>query len=119
MYEELIKRLKDRAERFDSEGWVDITIVLEQAADAIEELQQTVEHYKGCADDWYREACDCKAMIPHWISVAERLPEENVAVLTWGEQAVVLIDWHRNGEWFVADGVTHWMPLPKPPKEET
>lgn len=57
-------------------------------------------------------------VIPHWIPVTERLPEENVAVLTWGEQAVVLIDWHRNGKWFVTDGVTHWMPLPDPPKEE-
>lgn len=39
MYEELIKRLKDRAERFDYDGWVDTAIVLEQAADAIEELE--------------------------------------------------------------------------------
>lgn len=38
MYEELIKRLKDRAERFDYDGWVDTAIVLEQAANAIEEL---------------------------------------------------------------------------------
>ena len=61
MYEELIKRLKDRAERFDYDEWVDTAIVLEQAADAIEELQQTAAHYKGSADDWYQEALSYKA----------------------------------------------------------
>lgn len=36
--------------------------LMKKAADAIEELQQTVKHYKGCADDWYRDACDYKAI---------------------------------------------------------
>lgn len=42
IYEELIKQLKDRAERFDYDGWVDTAIILEQAADAIEKLNKRV-----------------------------------------------------------------------------
>lgn len=46
-YEELVKQLKDRAERFDYDGWVDTAIVLEQAADAIEELLKVASAMKG------------------------------------------------------------------------
>lgn len=61
-----------------------------------------------------------------WISVKDRLPEnvkEGLLIaLRWGE---VDIGWCEDGRWgsqFVdeyEDGeVTHWMPLPKPPKGE-
>ena len=63
----------------------------------------------------------CQSVSSSWISVEERLPEPDVPVL-----AVLNA---RNGEPFVdtvmwnickvmRDGVTHWMPLPEPPKEE-
>ena len=61
-----------------------------------------------------------------WISVDDRLPEngkEGVLIaLRWGE---VDIGWCKDGRWrseFVneyEDGeVTHWMPIPQPPKGE-
>ena len=61
-----------------------------------------------------------------WISVDDRLPEngkEDVLIaLRWGE---VDIGWCEDGRWrseFVneyEDGeVTHWMPIPQPPKGE-
>ena len=37
-YDEMVRDLRERAERFDYDGWVDTAIVLESAADAIEEL---------------------------------------------------------------------------------
>ena len=64
--------------------------------------------------------------VQEWISVTERLPEkgeESVLIaLRWGE---VDIGWCEDSRWrseFVneyEDGeVTHWMPLPEPPKGE-
>ena len=65
-------------------------------------------------------------MMQEWISVKDGLPEsgkESVLIaLQWGE---VDIGWCEDGRWrseFVneyEDGeVTHWMPLPNPPKGE-
>lgn len=39
MYDELVKRLRERAEAFDYDGWVETASDYEKAADAIEELQ--------------------------------------------------------------------------------
>ena len=67
-----------------------------------------------------------------WISVDERLPEEDTVFLTWREDytdgdAAVL--YHRSNVGFVVfntqcpdvylkagDKFTHWMPLPLPPQ---
>ena len=113
MYDELIKRLRDAAKISEglavllphSEG--DATAKLyNEAADAIEELSK-----------------------PKWIPVTERLPED-------GERALVMrfdyvtntpfydLLWFDKGEWWNRRytgnyAVTHWMPLPEPPKEET
>ena len=62
---------------------------------------------------------------PTWISVEERLPEESEDVLvfcrndniTWNTIAHrVRTLWWRSG--VPIESVTHWMPLPEPPKEE-
>ena len=64
--------------------------------------------------------------VQEWIPVKDRLPEnvkEGLLIaLRWGE---VDIGWCEDGRWgsqFVdeyEDGeVTHWMPLPRPPKGE-
>ena len=73
-----------------------------------------------------------------WISVKERLPELNQRVLVyiprWRNDCweVSFRDKDKNGEWykeFVSDccdtfdsyyndnEITHWMPLPEPPKD--
>ena len=66
--------------------------------------------------------------VQEWISVDERLPEEKVNCIVYYKQAYCDNDdyWaigicFYNGEKFQMDWsykVTHWMPLPKPPKGE-
>jgi len=54
-----------------------------------------------------------------WIPVSERLPEDGRTILTYtigGNIEVFLYDSSTyQPVWY---GVTHWMPLPEPPKED-
>jgi hypothetical protein len=56
-----------------------------------------------------------------WIPVTERLPEENTAVLTYRESGIE-VEFREKRGWdydeFTQCPVTHWMPLPQPPKGE-
>ena len=62
---------------------------------------------------------------PRWIPVTERLPKYNTFVIVFAEGIVgeaVLDDadywyWAGTDEYEPAINVTHWMPLPEPPKE--
>lgn len=54
-----------------------------------------------------------------WISVKDRLPMKRKQVLVYSITHGVrsdFIDW--SGRWYTVKNVTHWMPLPEPPKEE-
>lgn len=53
-----------------------------------------------------------------WISVKERLPENGIEVLVVSDGETGA-SWHEAGEfgWAIGGTVTHWMPLPQPPKE--
>ena len=74
-----------------------------------------------------------------WISVEERLPKKHSEYIVcacdegepideriWGDTVVVCADYYDGGftwdegntEYDISDIVTHWMPLPQPPKEE-
>lgn len=98
MYNELVKTLRLRAALW--EKMYDEDIVLKQAADVIEAIPKTEKTTR-------------------WIPVTERLPKEQETVLTWGEQGIILLNWRHDNKWCCCLGdVTHWMPLPEPPKEE-
>ena len=107
MYDELIKRLREAPD-----DWPDAELHY-QAADAIEELSSS-----------------------KWISVNERLPVKEGEYITFtnasgkskgvlaqnfeittvrGKEVKRWIWFNRISPW----KVTHWMPMPEPPKEET
>ena len=95
--DELVKRARQVAEEVCDDYDVDPYIaeqrsfVIEEAADAIEELNK-----------------------PRWIPVTERLPELNENVLVYSAHSgLIRIDANI---WFDRNA-THWMPLPHPPKE--
>ena len=54
------------------------------------------------------------------ISVKDRLPEPTYCVFVVGAYSEMAIDaLGTDGEWMgMVEDVTHWMPLPKPPKGE-
>ena len=58
--------------------------------------------------------------VQEWISVKDRLPEPTYCVLVVGAYSEMAIDaLGTDGEWMgMVEDITHWMPLPKPPKEE-
>ena len=60
-----------------------------------------------------------------WISVMDILPEDGETVLTYRNGIVDVQEfdkrrngWIRNGRFWSILTVSHWMPLPEPPKGE-
>lgn len=71
-----------------------------------------------------------EAAYPKWISVKERLPKADEVCIAVNRDGDIMIghihkvingscmcDDINSSEWIIK--VTHWMPLPKPPKEDT
>lgn len=128
MYEVLIAHLRECAKLDPSNN------TYAESANAIEELQQQVEHYHGCMNDWFEAAQEYKEQIPRWIPASERLPEEHNHYLVHIEckcDGELMSKWtqvawfcekfyweHLHSEDVFKETVTHWMPLPEPPKEE-
>jgi len=116
MYEELVKRLRSH------NGWA-LNKTLDEAADAIEEEDMA---FRQLERD-YKVLC---GNLPKWIPVTERLPEKYdcyylVVLNNWNTDFCLYTKEKGFGmyitpKWLDAnDEVTHWMPLPEPPKEET
>ena len=55
--------------------------------------------------------------VQEWIPVTERLPDVGIEVLIYSEDDGVCVDYY-GGDSFGYYDVTHWMPLPEPPKGE-
>lgn len=103
----------------------DSTLHNMRKADLIEYIRCLENNYNTAV--WFNEnqARYVESLkLPTWISCEERLPDENQRVLcvmkdgqfkilTW-----TYIDWAWEDEtvWWGEEDVTHWMPLPQPPK---
>ena len=128
MYDELVKRLRTMAD-WTGISFLDesenVRINLSEAADAIEELMRRCEQFQYMP-------------LPAWTPVTEGLPVERINPYTrdfefvlcrtiWGDvrpfkygtQIGQKKAHFWNGAGYVDAYVTHWMPLPEPPKEET
>ena len=94
----------------------------EQAIDYLQESGWLPDHDRSITED----------AVPSWIPVTERLPEheygESTSVLTVDLYGAMRVTYFDGGNWCWPSGealttmrvapITHWMPLPEPPKEE-
>ena len=115
MYDKLINRLREQAdaERFFGGE----KMLYDEAADAIEELQAQLMFSNDAAKTIAEK-------VPKWIPVTERLPKKYESVWTCSKFGMLQDEYlgKYDGENYFArqtTHVTHWMPLPELPKEET
>lgn len=120
--EKLIEKLRTES-LYKDKATLEIMDLCMDAALALEQLRDENEKLK--------------AQVPRWIPVEERLPEENVTVLAFNAdphaekyvlaryRTVVYLGCYwcqfdqEYDSWCASCWkVTHWMPLPQPPKEE-
>ena len=136
MYEKLIRDLRYKAEflrkanRDSSSVHNSFAETMSQAADAIESTNKAYQMIS--------EAYEAEVTKQNWIPVTKGLPKTRESIL--GKKSSKVIVAFRfddgtqgtdtahtlNGEWVfedhitvVARTITHWMPLPEPPKEGT
>ena len=107
MYNELIKDLRENHDKYFARDM--------EAADAIEELNREYESVSASLNESVELLR--KLQKTKWIPVTERLPREQETVLTYNKQGAILLDWRHDNKWCCFGDVTHWMPLPEPPKE--
>lgn len=142
MYDEFVKRLREHGEflidsdRTNAPPNVNVRNVFAedyaQAADAIEQLSNAGSAYgRGWTLGYDAGREESK---PCWIPMSEKLPEKSehylVHINCW-QDGKIMSSWmqvawfckkfyweHLHSEDVFKETVTHWMPLPEPPKEK-
>lgn len=134
MYDELVKRL-----RTECTLPFQTLQLMREAADAIEQLTADLERSKEWEAFWEKEANEALkkfqttvASMPRWIPVTERLPKtDDIVIVAIHDDSgdtpydVTNVGFYLDvfplGVWVVENErcnyITHWMPLPQPPKE--
>lgn len=127
MHKELVKRLKEEADCPDN--YPEDSCLMREAADAIEELSDLCASQSKDCSEAIAKYIELWKKQPHWIPVTERLPEHLTSVIVHRKDGGVFIweyfDTSPTDECWIDDSmnvysfydVTHWMPLPEPPKE--
>lgn len=107
---------------------------LERIANALEKVKQA-DQVRSMTDefidremrDLMRRTIRCEELTQTgWISVEDKLPEEDVRVIVYSSIKTIGIAYQINNLWFTrdllmsspCDKITHWMPLPEPPPKE-
>ena len=121
-YEDIVSRLRHCPD----------TVTAAECAEAIQELAE--QHEADQAEIAWLKKCVAELPKPQkWISAKERLPEheygESTSVLTVDLYGAMRVTYFDGGNWCWPSGealttmrvapITHWMPMPEPPKEET
>jgi hypothetical protein len=97
--------------------------VMEKLVGLLKEQFYDEYEFEAVADDLISQG----VTVQEWIPVTERLPEAGEIVLChmkYGEMYILQRDSHAYYGWagdrisYATSCVTHWMPLPEPPKEE-
>ena len=127
MYEALVARVRYHIQKAEFMGLkeAESTQLLAEAADAIEELSRENESLAKSVNEAN------EILRRRWIPVTERLPLYGDWVLGIGPKrgyhvceyrGITRFPYSGDSPRFSAKGrtltVTHWMPLPEPPKEE-
>jgi hypothetical protein len=105
----------------------------EEIKKAAKEIAQGIEDWELAADieDAFIEGAWWADSHPHWISVEDEMPKEtnmyivvhyNVVCTMWWydgveEWAEIYVDENEDIQSRRMENITHWMPLPQPPKE--
>ena len=141
MYDELVKRLRElqtitehcdeqscdeceNRELCDKHDNKTLSGTYKEAADAVEELQKLTDAQLDIIKQYQVYLNKTR-----WIPVTERLPEAGERVLCYCRANIYeVMKMRTDGDWvhndqvydsaYMSGFVTHWMPLPTPPKEE-
>lgn len=77
------------------------------------------DEYQPYYLDGFKDGAEWQSKQSPWISVKERLPENNTVVLTRGAYGFLICRLSSLGEWETGAnvnkerlGITHWMPIP-------
>ena len=99
--------------------------VREKLVELLNEVQETgineIPAGFGCTRDYVKNEKVASHLIANgvtvqkWISVKDRLPDVGVEVLVYSEIDGICVDYY-DGDVFGYFDITHWMPMPKPPK---